>query len=246
MTKIGEFNNQTVNNGLVSKTDRGTKVVRGGSELDKNAFLTILVAELANQDPTKETDSTQYVSQLAQFASMEQMTNLNNTMSKYANQNLVGKGITVTDRDSKGIQYTGVVKAVDYNTNGATVSVIINEDGKNIYKDFDVSHIVSVVEVPDYSLPPLTSMNGNMTFLLASSFIDKNVEISDKDEDDKDITVKGVVKGVLKEDGEIKVKILLESGETKTYSYDKVIKVGDIEDDLNSNDKEDEDNIEET
>ena len=182
MTKIGEFNNQTVNNGLVSKTDRGTKVVRGGSELDKNAFLTILVAELANQDPTKETDSTQYVSQLAQFASMEQMTNLNNTMSKYANQNLVGKGITVTDRDSKGIQYTGVVKAVDYNTNGATVSVIINEDGKNIYKDFDVSHIVSVVEVPDYSLPPLTSMNGNikkLQFLLNEMKREKFALISD-------------------------------------------------------------------
>lgn len=228
MADINELNSKTVSTDAVSKTDRGTKIVKAGKDLDKNSFLTILVAELSNQDPTKDTDSTQYVAQLAQFASMEQMTNLNTTMTRYANQNLVGKGVTVSDTNTKGEQYTGVVKAVNYNSNGAVASVLVNEDGKNVYKEFDVSNIVSVVEVPDYTLSSVTSMNGNMSFLLASSFIDKKVEITDTDEDGKEIKLQGVVKGTVKENGEIKVKVLLDSGETKTYSYDKISKVGDL------------------
>ena len=228
MADINELNSKTVSNEAVSKTDRGTKIVKAGQDLDKNSFLTILVAELSNQDPTKDTDSTQYVAQLAQFASMEQMTNLNTTMTRYANQNLVGKGVTVSDTNTKGEQYTGVVKAINYNSNGAVASVLVNEDGKNVYKEFDVGNIVSVVEVPDYTLSSVTSMNGNMSFLLASSFIDKKVEITDSDKDGKEIKLQGVVKGTVKENGEIKVKVLLDSGETKTYTYDKISKVGDL------------------
>ena len=48
-----------------TRTDLGTPIVKPGSDLDKNAFLKILAAELANQDPTADVDSTKYVSQLA-------------------------------------------------------------------------------------------------------------------------------------------------------------------------------------
>lgn len=210
----------------VSKTDKGTKIVKAGNDLDKNAFLTILAAELANQDPTGDVDSTQYISQMAQFASMEQMTNLNNTMTSYAHQNLIGKGVTVKVTDANGMPYTGVVKSVSTTSSGTNISVEVNVDGKNEYKDFDVSDIISVVEVPDYSLPPLNSMNGNMSFLLASSFMNKDVQLSEVDENKNPL--KGVVKGVFKDNGDIKVRIQLESGEIKEYTYDKIVKVGDF------------------
>ena len=210
----------------ISKTDRGTKIVKSGSDLDKNAFLTILAAELANQDPTSNVDSTQYVSHMARFAAMEQMTNLNETMTNYTNQNLIGKGVTVKVTDEKGQPYTGIVKSVSTNSSGSSISVEVNVDGKNVYKDFDVKDIISVVDVPDYSLPPLNNMNGNMSFLLASSFINKDVQLSEKDEDGNAIS--GVVKGVFKDNGEIKVRVELESGEIKEYSYDKIVKVGDF------------------
>jgi len=81
-------------NGSATATDRGTKIVKAGSDLNKNSFLKILAAELSNQDPTANVDSTQYISQMAQFTSMEQMANLNSTMSSFANNSLVGKGVT--------------------------------------------------------------------------------------------------------------------------------------------------------
>jgi flagellar basal-body rod modification protein FlgD len=41
----------------------------------ENMFLQLLVAQLQNQDPTNPTDSTQFVTQLAQFQTMEQSLN---------------------------------------------------------------------------------------------------------------------------------------------------------------------------
>jgi flagellar basal-body rod modification protein FlgD len=38
----------------------------------ENMFLTLLVTQLQNQDPTNPADSTQFVTQLAQFQTMEQ------------------------------------------------------------------------------------------------------------------------------------------------------------------------------
>jgi len=41
----------------------------------ENMFLQLLVAQLQNQDPTDPADSTQFVTQLAQFQTMEQSMN---------------------------------------------------------------------------------------------------------------------------------------------------------------------------
>jgi len=48
-----------------------------GGALDKNAFLKLLVQEMTNQDPLKPADNTQFVAQLAQFSTLEQMQNMN-------------------------------------------------------------------------------------------------------------------------------------------------------------------------
>jgi flagellar basal-body rod modification protein FlgD len=43
---------------------------------DESTFLNLLVAQMKNQDPLNPTDSTQFVSQLAQFSELEQMINI--------------------------------------------------------------------------------------------------------------------------------------------------------------------------
>ena len=212
-------------------TDRGTKISKSGDNMDKNAFLTILSAELSNMDPMGNNDSTQYVTQMAQFASMEQMTNLNTTMSSYANNSLVGKGVTLKSVDSKGVNYTGIVKSVTTNSSKTTVSVEVNENGTNTYKDFDISDILSVLDVPDYSLPSINNINGNMSFLVASSFIGKHIELNEKDKNN--INKTGEVLGILKDQGVVKVRVKLDdSDEIQEFTYDKVIKASNNKEDI--------------
>ena len=49
-------------------------------ELDKNAFLQLMVAQLNNQDPLNPQDNGEFIAQLAQFSSVEGIDNLNSTV----------------------------------------------------------------------------------------------------------------------------------------------------------------------
>jgi len=207
-------------------TSRGTRIIKAGEDMDKNAFLKILSAELSNLDPTANNDSTQYVTQMAQFSSMEQMTNLNNTMSNSAAYGLVGKGVTVNSYNSQGAPYTGVVQGVSGTNGNYTISVQVNVDGQNVFMDFPMSSIMTVLEVPDYSIPPLTNMNGNIAMMVSSSYIGKNVEVTETDENGNNY--RGRVIGVSKSNGDVYVKVKLDgTDEIKEFTYDKISKVSD-------------------
>ena len=54
---------------------------RGGPDsLDYNAFLQLLIAQMKNQDPTKPTDPSQFIAQLASFSSVEQAIKTNSKL----------------------------------------------------------------------------------------------------------------------------------------------------------------------
>ena len=55
-----------------------------GMKNDSNVFLTLMLKQLENQDPTEPTDNTQWLSQLAQYSSLEQMTQMNSGLTNCA------------------------------------------------------------------------------------------------------------------------------------------------------------------
>jgi flagellar basal-body rod modification protein FlgD len=50
------------------------------TSMGKDDFLTLLITQLQNQDPLNPTDSTEFTAQLAQFSSLEQLSNVNQNL----------------------------------------------------------------------------------------------------------------------------------------------------------------------
>jgi flagellar basal-body rod modification protein FlgD len=71
-------NNSTVNNN--SKTSKST--------LGKDDFLKILTTQLSHQDPSSPLNDKDFIAQMATFSSLEQMTNLNDAFTSFANLQL--------------------------------------------------------------------------------------------------------------------------------------------------------------
>ncbi len=63
--------------GSVSSYDPSFRPRQASSELDPEAFMQLLVAQLRYQDPLKGTDQQQFMQQLATLSSMQQQTELN-------------------------------------------------------------------------------------------------------------------------------------------------------------------------
>ena len=69
-SEITALQNQTAMS--QTNTDRTTS-----TETDENMFLTLMLQQLQNQDPTQPTDNTEWLAQLAQYSTLEQMTQMN-------------------------------------------------------------------------------------------------------------------------------------------------------------------------
>ncbi|OOM75028.1 flagellar basal body rod modification protein [Clostridium puniceum] len=235
-TKVNSLNYTTVNIASSGTTDRGTKIVAknaAGGNMDKNAFLKILAAQLSNLDPTQNQDSSAYVSQMAQFASMEQMTNLNTTMSDSAYQQMVGKTVITSEKDNNNNYVQGYVAEVIKKSSGTYLNMLI--DGK--YKEVAVSNIIGVTAGTDTNAIANSKAALNSDFTAASALAadKKNIVIAEYDSDGNATLVRGTVSGAYIDtvngaSVKIKVDVLDADGKstTKTYDYDNIIRAGDL------------------
>lgn len=104
------------NSSAKSATESPTNAAAQKSALDKDAFLKLLTAQLSHQDPLAPTEGTEFVSQLSQFAMVEQsiaqsakldvISNQMNGLSSNEAAGLVGKRVTV--RNQTGIAFDGM------------------------------------------------------------------------------------------------------------------------------------------
>jgi flagellar basal-body rod modification protein FlgD len=59
---------------------------QGSSELGKNEFMDLMLAQLKNQNPLEPQDNGEFISQLAQFSSLEEMQKLSSTVNDVVGQ----------------------------------------------------------------------------------------------------------------------------------------------------------------
>jgi flagellar basal-body rod modification protein FlgD len=60
-----------------ASADGSTTAATSSSTITANDFLTLLVAEMKNQDPTQPTDPNQYISQMVDVNSLQQLIGIN-------------------------------------------------------------------------------------------------------------------------------------------------------------------------
>ena len=87
-------------------------------ELDKDAFLRLLIAELANQDPLNPMDDREFIAQMAQFSTLEQMTNMTkalegmSSMQQYSAVSYVGKVVAFQYEDADGLKQSTIAQVL--------------------------------------------------------------------------------------------------------------------------------------
>ena len=79
----------------------------GSTSLDQNDFLKILITQLQHQDPTSPVEDKDFIAQMAQFSSLEQITNMSSGFQKMSSllssseaSQVLGKTVEINDGQS--------------------------------------------------------------------------------------------------------------------------------------------------
>jgi flagellar basal-body rod modification protein FlgD len=131
----GTLNTQTTSGDSLTSSSSTNSVV------DSDTFLTLLMAEMQNQDPLEPTSNTEWVSQYATFTQVEQMSEMADSIDMLRANSLVGQDVImkVTSSSTGDTTYTrGKVEYASFE-NGEAILVI---DG-NKYALSDLDSVIS-------------------------------------------------------------------------------------------------------
>ncbi|MCI3919021.1 flagellar hook assembly protein FlgD [Paenibacillus sp. TRM 82003] len=116
----------------------------GGNEMGKDQFLKILLTQLRNQDPMQPMQDREFIAQMAQFSSLEQMMNMGSEIKMLRQSlgfasGLIGQQVTWTTFDETG-KPTGELSGV--------VDAIVMKDGVQYAKvnggDINLEHVTAI------------------------------------------------------------------------------------------------------
>jgi flagellar basal-body rod modification protein FlgD len=78
-------------------TSSPSTMTQSAAKQQQSQFLQLLVAQLKGQNPLDPQDPTQFVSQLAQFSSLEQLTSIRTTLDGMAKASAAASGSPATN-----------------------------------------------------------------------------------------------------------------------------------------------------
>ncbi|MCL2223876.1 MAG: hypothetical protein FWB96_02785 [Defluviitaleaceae bacterium] len=121
-------------------------------DLDRTAFLNLLITQLRHQDPLNPMDDRDFIAQMAQFSALEQMMNLNSTFERTQAFGMIGKVIDASffcQTSEERIELEGaLVTAV--NRSGQSVYLVVqgepDDNGNRRLIDVPFDAVTSVSE----------------------------------------------------------------------------------------------------
>ncbi|RST75489.1 flagellar hook assembly protein FlgD [Siminovitchia acidinfaciens] len=197
----------TIGSDYFLPTETVKRQTGNNDSLGKDAFLKILFTQLQNQDPLSPMDDKEFIGQMATFSSLEQLTNMNQTLEKFVESasqanlisfsEFVGKEVTwhqiIESNDPlkapEILEGKGVVRSVQFL--GDSVKIIL-EDGQ---------------ELAPANISEIHQNGGDHSLVTASHLIGKKVSWMDDEQEKsglvKSVTSKGGIISVILEDGTV-------------------------------------------
>lgn len=161
------------------------------SALGKDAFLKILITQLQNQDPTAPMDDKEFIAQMAQFSSLEQMQNMTKAIESLLESqketqlmsytSFVGKEVKWHELSEKEVDDKGKPLALE---GTGTVTEVKFKEGEAIFvldsgKEISAANISSILGSKENASAGTTQEN---PFVQASQLIGQKIQYS-SDED---------------------------------------------------------------
>jgi flagellar basal-body rod modification protein FlgD len=185
------------------------------NNLGKDDFLKLLMTQLQNQDPSNPVEDTEFIAQMAQFSTLEQITNMNSTMKRFIElqeqsqlisyHQFIGKDVNwhkvneLENGESEVIEGSGKIQSIQfYNEN----VLFILEDGTELYPA-NISQINKTT--PESSMLQASMMIGKTVSYLNNENEEKSAIVSSVsfkngltsyllDDGDTSITAKDIIK----------------------------------------------------
>jgi flagellar basal-body rod modification protein FlgD len=176
------------------------------STLGKDAFLQILITQLQNQDPTNPMDDREFISQMAQFSSLEQMQNMTKAMEALLGSQLQTQLMSYTAFVGKEVKWHEVTEELGedgkpiVNEGTGTVVEVKFKDGAPLFvldsgKEIETGHISSILGDKGVTSPGQAVED---PFAQASQLIGKTVSYQSADE-----SIEAIIEAITKNNGVI-------------------------------------------
>ena len=174
------------------------------SNLDKDAFLKILVTQMRYQNPLEPTKDNEFIGQMAQFSSLEQSQNSNKAIRMNSANNMVNKLIKANYRAEDSTEtksLIGLVEKVMLKDN----EIYLTMDVLGAKYDVKFDDVREVTELEN-SVEQIYLMNQTMRSTTAFNLIGKNVKGTYEETEKvngveriKTVDIEGIVEKVRKE-----------------------------------------------
>ncbi|MFX4304843.1 flagellar hook assembly protein FlgD [Exiguobacterium sp. A1_3_1] len=119
------------------------------NSMDKDMFMKILIAQLSNQDPTAPMEDKEFIAQMAQFSSLEQMQSIGKGMETMILNQHAAALMTYSNLIGKDVSYTPSANAEgETSSTEETATVLsVKRDGVDVIAELSNGKRVSVYDL---------------------------------------------------------------------------------------------------
>lgn len=146
MNEVDLLSNPLLSSIAATQQQREVEAEGSGQELGQDAFLRLMIAQLNNQDPLSPQDNGEFISQIAQFSSVEGITNVNNSINALLEEvrsgrtveaaSLIGQTVEINSNVGRLVEGEGLSGSYVLGASSPTVTLNITDSvGSLVYSE---------------------------------------------------------------------------------------------------------------